>query len=61
MTTTVSHPALLATTHKLSGQSSAAASWLGRMATAFRVAVEVIAESREEERKAHARLPFTDW
>lgn len=59
MTATLTHSASLAGSRKISKPSSV--SWLGKIAAAFWFTLDVIAESREEERNAHARLPFTDW
>lgn len=61
MTATLTHSASLAGSGTRAKPSSSSVSWFGKIATAFWFTLDVIAESREEERNAHARLPFTDW
>ncbi len=60
MTATLTHSASLAGSRKIS-KPAASVSWLAKIAAAFWFTLDVIAESRAEERSAHARLPFTDW
>jgi hypothetical protein len=58
MTATLTHSASLA---GASERAKPSVSWFAKIVSAFWLTLDIIAESREEERSAHARLPFTDW
>lgn len=64
MSATITHTTKLpAVSKSVAGNSfgPAPASVLSKLASAFWVAVDVMHEAREEERKAHHRSPFTAW
>jgi hypothetical protein len=65
MSATVAHASSISSSasHLASGYGPkpVSASFFAKLTAAFWLAVDVMHEAHEEERKAHARAPFTAW